>query len=390
MALSRRAFVRNAGLGGVGLWSGTLAPTSVEAAFRGVSAELAADNPVISIGGNTNNYGPGPAALDAIRKLVSPTLGRYPGNKRDLAAAIASYLGVKPENVLLGVGSTEIVRGAVVAFTSPTRPLVVPLPTWEDPGVVARSRKTPVKEVRVDADLKLNLDGMAEAAKGSGFVFLCNPNNPTSTIHPAKAITAFVERVLASSPDTTILIDEAYQDFVVDSSHATAVPLAIQHERVIVTRTLSKAHGMAGLRIGYGIGHPATLKAVDAYRSLLDERNQSMNWLSAAAAIASLKDPAHIDQQRVLNRKAIDLTMATFKAAGCHMGDAQSNFVFVDVHRPAKQFREACAQRGIMIGRDFPPLTTYARISMGTFDEMQRANEVFRSVLAAPPTTPAP
>jgi histidinol-phosphate aminotransferase len=393
MGLSRRTFVRAVGLGGAGVFSDAFASARGREALSSLApdAALAVPEPhaVISIGGNTNNYGPGQAALAAVRDLIGPIVGRYPGNRRELAAALALRYGVKTENVLLGVGSTEIVRGAVIAFTSPSRHLVVASPTWEDPGIVAVQNKARVKAVPVDPALKVDLDAMVEAAEGAGLVYLCNPNNPTATVHPAKSIISFVERVLAKSPQTTILIDEAYQDFVIDPSHATAVPLSMQHERVLVTRTMSKAHGMAGLRLGYGIGHPMTLEAVGAYRSLLlreNERNQSINWLSAAAAIASIKDPANIERQRALNRKAIELTVSTFKAAGCHVGDPQANFIFADVHRPAKDFRAACAEQGVMIGRDFPPLVTYARISMGTFDEMQRANEVFRTVLGSAPT----
>jgi histidinol-phosphate aminotransferase len=165
------------------------------------------------------------------------------------------------------------------------------------------------------------------------------------------------------------------------------VPLAIERERVLVTRTFSKIHGMAGLRVGYAIGSPATLKAVDAYRSLLDPRNQSLNVVSVAAAIAAIKDVVNIDRQRALNRKALELTVRTFKAAGCTVSDSQTNFIFADVRRPAKQFRDACAQHGVHIGRDFPPLSTYARVTMGTFEEMQRANETFRQLLGSAPRT---
>jgi histidinol-phosphate aminotransferase len=343
----------------------------------------AAADPVISIGGNTNNYGPGTAALQAAQRALGPGVGRYPGNRKALVDAIAARLEVKPENVLLGVGSTYVVCGSVIAFTSPTRPVLQAEPTFEDPHLVAAAVKAPVKSIRLDKDLRHDLDAMAAAAKGAGLVYVCNPNNPTATIVSEKAMTAFVEKVLASSPDTAILIDEAYQDFVVDPSFASAVPLAVKHERVVVTRTFSKVHGMAGLRIGYGIGTPATLKAIDAHRNKLDYHPADMNAVSAAAAIAAINDSANIARQRDLNRKAIEMTVRTFKAAGCRVTDSQANFIFADVQRPTKEFRDACAQLGVRIGRDFPPLTTYARISMGTLEEMQRANEVFRQVLGA-------
>jgi len=391
MALSRRAFVGAVGFGGAGIFSSTFVSARGREAFAGLEStavdaalqEREAKRSLITIHANENPYGPSPSALTAARNMVSPIDGRYPGNVKDLTAAIASRLGVKPENVMLGTGSGELVRAAVLAFTSPSRALVQGIPTWENPAAIAAKMKAPVKSVRVDSALKLDLDGMAAAANGAGMVFFCNPNNPTSTIHPAKTVAAFVERVLAASPSTTILIDEAYHDFVVDPAHATAVPLAMEHKQVIVTRTFSKAHGMAGLRVGYAIAHPDTLKAIADYKS------GSVNVLSAAAARASIQDTAHIAKMRDQIRASLEATVQTFKDAGCQASDSQGNFVFVDVKRPAKVFRDACERMGVIIGRDFPPLTNWARITIGTVDEMKVANEVFKKALAEKPQTTA-
>jgi len=187
--------------------------------------------------------------------------------------------------------------------------------------------------------------------------------------------------VLAASPKTTILLDEAYYDFVVDPSYGTGVPLAMKYPRVIVTRTFSKVHGMAGLRVGYAVGHPDTLKSIAAHKS------GDLNVLSAAAAAASIQDTAHLAKQRDQIRASLESTMKTFKDAGCRVSDSQANFILADVKRPAKEFREACARLGVHVGRDFPPLSNWARISIGTTDEMRAANEVFRKVLTAAPTT---
>jgi histidinol-phosphate aminotransferase len=170
---------------------------------------------------------------------------------------------------------------------------------------------------------------------------------------------------------------------VVDPSYATGIPLAMKYPRVIVTRTFSKVHGMAGLRVGYAIGHPDTL------RKIASRMTSDMNLLSMAAAAASIQDSAHIAKQRDTIRKSLEETMQVFKDAGCRVADSQANFLLADVKRPTKEFRDACEKQGVMIGRDFPPLATWARISIGTTEEMKTANEVFRKILAGGKTTTA-
>ena len=389
MSLSRRSFFRTAGAASVGLISSDLIGArgrearvaSIESPTVGFAQPGAQGRRVLKIGSNENAYGPGPAALDAARSMLGPTTGRYPGNVPDLTAAIARQFGVEPQNVLIGTGSGEVIEAAVKAFTSANRPLVSAMPTWENPARTARQIKAAVRDIAVDRDLKLDLAATTAAAKGAGLVFFCNPNNPTGTVHSKSAVTKFVEDVLAASPTTTILLDEAYYDFVVDTSYATGVPLAMKYPRVIVTRTFSKVHGMAGLRVGYAIGHPDTLKAIEPHKT------GELNVVSAAAAGASIQDTAHIAKQRDQIRATLETTVKTFKDAGCRVSDSQANFIFADVKRPAKEFREACERMGVLIGRDFPPLTNWARISIGTADEMRVANDVFKKVLAAPAAT---
>jgi histidinol-phosphate aminotransferase len=383
MALSRRAFFRSAGIAGAGLVATDFITARGREAFAAGQPQPSMQKRLISINANENAYGPGPAALDAVRALVGPSSGRYPMNGPALDAAIAKHFGVDPKNVLVGTGSTEVIKAAVHAFTSANRALVAAMPTWEDPGRVARSLKAPVKDIAVDNDLRIDVAATTAAAKGAGLVFFCNPNNPTGTVHGKAAVTKFVEDVLAASPQTTILLDEAYYDFVVDPSYATGIPLAMKYPRVIVTRTFSKVHGMAGLRVGYAIGHPDTL------RKIASRMTSDMNLLSMAAAAASIQDSAHIAKQRDTIRKSLEETMQVFKDAGCRVADSQANFLLADVKRPTKEFRDACEKQGVMIGRDFPPLATWARISIGTTEEMKTANEVFRKILAGGKTTTA-
>jgi histidinol-phosphate aminotransferase len=383
MPVSRRSFLG-------ALKPATSALPLAFVAARGREAAIAAgalnppplDASAILLDSNENPLGPGPAAMDALTRAFVDA-GRYPSNARpnmaDLRAAIASRVTVKPENVALGAGSWEILRTAVRLYTSSSRHLVTAAPSFENPEKMAEQLGVGVRRVPVDKDGRLDLDQMAQAARWAGLVFLCNPNNPTSTLHPARAIAEFVARVGKESPDTAILIDEAYHDYVTDPAYATAVPLALEHPNVFVARTLSKAYGMAGMRVGYAVGQPRTVENFNRWAITFNQ-----NSLAVAAGIAALGDPAHIDAERARNTEARAYTTRFFTDLGYKVMDSQTNFVFVETGRSAKEFKEACAKRGIMVGRPFPPLETrFARVSIGTIDEMQRAGVVIAEVLGA-------
>jgi histidinol-phosphate aminotransferase len=262
-------------------------------------------------------------------------------------------------------------------FTSPVRPLVAGELTYEECAGYAELIGTPVRSIPLDRALKLDLDAMAETAKGAGVVFLNNPNNPTATLHGPGAIGGFIDRVLTASPDTTILIDEAYHDYVTDPAHRSQVATALQNPRVVVARTFSKAHGMAGLRVGYGIGHPDTIKKLGSW-----EGANAINLAGLVVATASIKDQARLDAERERNTLARRFTTEWFNRAGFACTDSQTNFIFVAIKRPVKEFREACRAEGVLVARDFPPLEkSHVRISIGTLDEMKRAVDVFGKVL---------
>jgi len=342
----------------------------------------------VRISSNENPLGPGQHALDAIVGKF-PEAGRYPFNSTPnegaLVGAVAAKFGVKPDNIVMGAGSGEVLVNAVRAFTSPTRPLVTAWPSFESPHVTAEKIGTPIREIPLDAQLRIDIPKMVAAVKGAGLVFFCNPNNPTATVHGATAVADFVKAVRQQSPETVILLDEAYHDYVTDPSYKTGVELAMSTPNVFVARTFSKAYGMAGLRIGYGIGQDALMKQLRRFKM-----PYNVGVPGIAAAMASLANQAHIDQERARNTEVRTYTVRAFDQMGFKATDSQANFIFVDLKRPARTFRDACAQQGVLVGRDFPPYEkTHCRISIGTMDEMQRAVDVFRKVLGAAPTTTA-
>jgi histidinol-phosphate aminotransferase len=386
MSLSRRAFVRSLGLGGTGTLSGAFIAARGREAGEFEFGAAAADTDAIRISSNENPLGPGKAAVDAITAQFDQT-GRYPFNSRqkdsDLRAAIAKMFSAKGENVVLGAGSGEILRNATRAFTSASAAVVTANPSFATCASTAQQIGSPVKFVELDGNLKLDLDKMAQASVGAGLVFFCNPNNPSATVHGHQAVADFVARVRKESPNTYILIDEAYHDYVTDPAYKTAADIALTTPNVFVARTFSKAYGMAGLRSGYAVGQPDTIKKLARFAMPYNN-----NVMVVAAAIASLNDPAHIAAERDRNTAVRKFTVDFFKNAGYKVADSQTNFLFVNLGRPAKEFRDACAQHNVHVGRDFPPLEkTWSRVSIGTMDEMKKATAVFAKVLGTTTTS---
>lgn len=385
MSLSRRSFVRNIGLGGAGLSAALVIGRGREAmAFEGISLQALQppDDGLIHIDSNENARGPGQSSIEALHRAISPRVGRgYPPDYvGELSRTIATHYNVDADRVIIGSGSGPILEATVRAFCSATRPLVTASPSYASPEGTARRIGAPIKAIPVDRELKLDLNAMAEAAKGAGLVFFCNPNNPTGTAHHLAAVERFVRRVKQESPETAILIDEAYIDYSYDPAVRTAIPLTQELAGVLVARTYSKAHGMAGLRLGYGIGQMATVRAVSQAWNL-----GSMNTLTAAAGITSLRDTAHMEVERAENARVRDFTLQAFKRMGFEASDCHTNCIFVNLGRPASEFREGCRKLGVAVGRDFPPMEkTHSRISLGTLDEMRRAVAVFEKVLGRP------
>ena len=283
-----------------------------------------------------------------------PEAGRYPFNAREqepvLVKALGDKFGVGSDQIVLGPGSGEILTNAVRAFTSPTRPLATPWPTFENPRDTARKIGTEVRAIDLDRNLRLDIDKLVEASKGAGLVFFCNPNNPTATVHGAPAVADFVKRVRAASPDTVILIDEAYHDYVTDPAYKTAMDIAKSTPKVFVTRTFSKAYGMAGLRVGYAVGDKEVIHTLKQYRM-----PYAVSLPAIAAAVTALGNQAHIDQEARRNTSVKAFTVKAFEQMGFKATDSQTNFIFVNINRPAAAFRDACREAGVMVGRDFPP-----------------------------------
>ena len=365
---------------------GLVSAAAIGAAARGpalaspLTGEIRRSGGMLRLGSNENATGLGPAARAAFLAAADEA-NRYPGGVwSTLVDALTSHHRVDRSWIHVTPGSGALLSAATLAYTSASRALVTAPPSFEAPARVAQRTGATVHAVPVTADGRLDLDAMLAKAASAGLIYVCNPNNPTGGGVPGTALTAFAERLKTVAPEARVLVDEAYFEYADEPGYATAVPLAVADPRVFVTRTFSKVFGMAGLRVGYAVGQAETMKALGRYRLAFN-----VNVLGLAAAIASLKDPAGVARERDRNTEARGYTVQVLRELGCRATDSHTNFVFADIQRPAKQFREACEARGIRVGRDFPPYEkTHVRVSIGTLDEMRRAAAVFRAVLGAP------
>lgn len=379
MSLSRRSFVQTMGAGAAGLWIGA----------RGREASLFAQGiqptpgpaPSIILSSNENPLGCHPDVLAGVRGAFSEA-GRYPfATAEEVSELVAKKHGVKRENVLLGSGSTQILRTSTHVFTTKTAGLVAAIPAYEECADYARLMGHPITGVKLGEGLKMDLDAMQQASKGAGLVFYCNPNNPVGTAITGSDTRAYLATLMKASPETTVLVDEAYFEYGTMPGYETMIPLAVDNPRVVVARTFSKCFGMAGLRIGYAIGHKDTIARMAAWDGT---GNISVLGLQGARAALAVPDTWVKDEQK-RNEAARSFTQKWFADRGYTHTDSQTNFIFVDVKRPAREFRDACLKQGVLIGRDFPPYErSHVRISIGTMEEMQKAVQVFEAALAQP------
>ncbi len=375
MKVSRRSFVKTTGIGGSA--AAIMAYDGPRAIARASAMSLPQEERPMLLHNNENPLGPGRRVVEAMREALSNGRGgRYPGSG-GLPEALANAGGIPQDNLMIGNGSTQLLRTCTQVFTSPTKPLVTGAPSYEECTQYANNIGHAVEEVPLDDDMMLDLNAMADASQGAGMVFLNNPNNPTGTLWGAEAVGSFIERVRSESPETMIVVDEAYHDYVTDPSHATQIPRALSDTHVIVARTFSKAHGMAGMRIGWVVAHPDAISKMRRWHMGL-----TLNIPSLLGAATSVLDSERIEEEVARNTAARAYTIDWFKQNGMDATDSQCNFIFARTGMNAQEFRNGCAARNIRVGRNFPPYQeAWARISISTMEDMRAATRVFGEVL---------
>jgi histidinol-phosphate aminotransferase len=354
---SRRAFLQIIGMGAAaGIAAGPAASAAETRRSDGEVSTIRLDN-------NENAYGPSEKVVEAIRRAVSES-NRYPDRyQAELVARIAKLHGVSEEQVVLGAGSTEILRVASCVFLGKDRPLVQALPTYPAIESYARAVGAEVISVPLNNRFQHDLDAMLAHSAGAGLVYICNPNNPSATVIPRSDLESFISRLPASCH---VLIDEAYHDYVVKSSvFASFLDRHLNDDRTIVSRTFSHAYGLAGLRVGYGIASADTAKRMRVFVT-----QESVNTIAARAAIAALDDTAGLRESVKWNADSRQAFRNLATTRSLKPVDSHTNFVMMNTYNPANMLIHHFRQNNILIAPVSLTLDTYIRVSLGRPDEM--------------------
>ena len=369
--LSRRRFSK---LIGTGAAYAALRSTEVKGSWPVLTPGPAN---VVRLSSNENPYGPSPAALKAMTDGFS-LAWRYPDEYADmLAQELARLHGVPVDQVLLGDGSGEILKLCAAAFTGRDKKTVLANPTFEAVARHAGVAGAEVVKIDLAPDYSHDLQKMLAATKDSGnsagLVYICNPNNPTASISPKNEMSDFLAKV---SPATIVLIDEAYHHYVEAKEYESAIPLVKQYPNLIVARTFSKIYGMAGLRCGYCVTQRANIGVMRTHQTW-----DSVNIMALVAALASLKDADHVPRGRKLNAEVKKTACAELDALGYRYIPSHANFMMIDLRREVRPVIDALRNRGVEVGRLFPALPNFMRVTIGTGAEMKSFLTAFREVM---------
>lgn len=331
----------------------------------------------ILINSNENPYGPSPRAVAAITGSEAVAC-RYPDDLYGRAiSSIAQLHQVDRENVVLGCGSTEILRVCDASFVGSDKQLVVAEPTFEAVTYYAKVCRANAMKVPLTPDFRHDLSVMARAsASNTGLVYVCNPNNPTGTINTRAEFANFLAQVPSS---VYVLVDEAYFHFVEDPRYSSVVDMIPQHANLIVTRTFSKVYGMAGMRLGYAVAQKQTIQAM--HRELLFDNG---NAAVLSAAVASIADPDIVPTNKKRLNDTRKWVTAELAKSGYRVIPSHANFFMVDTGGDVKPVIEAFHERKIIVGRKFPSMGNWLRVSVGKPEEMQKFLAAFREIVPAP------
>ncbi len=328
----------------------------------------------VKLASNENPLGPSPLALQALRDAL-PDVHRYPdGSGHRLCRALGERWGVSPEMVILGNGSNELLELAGRCFLMPGDGAVYAAQAFIVYDMVAQVTGA-TKIVVPMREFTHDLEAMrAAVSPRTKVVFVANPNNPTGTAVPARALEAFLESM---PPDVLVILDEAYYEFLPPDLTPDALRFVRAGRLVLILRTFSKIYGLAGLRIGYGIG-PAPLVA------LLHRAREPFNTnsLAQAAAAAALRDEQHVASTRAITEAGRKFLAEQCRSLGLSVVPSVANFLLVDVGRPGPATADALLRHGVIVrpmaGYGFP---THLRISVGTPPENQRCINALKAIL---------
>jgi len=339
-----------------------------------VARELGLDPAgIIKLASNENPLGPSPLAMAAVRRALAQA-NLYPdGNAFYLKQKLAAKFGVTPANLILGNGSNEILELVGHALLAPGAEVVMSQYCFAVYPIVtalfgAKGVVVPAKNHGHDLDAML-----AAITPATRIVFVTNPNNPTGTSVDREALARFVSAVPAG---VLVALDEAYVEFLPEPPDLLPEIRGGVRQNLILLRTFSKIYGLAGLRIGYGIGHPDLIAALEKIRQPFNA-----NLLAQIGALAALDDTKHVERTRRINSRGLKLYTRAFQKLGLEFVPSEVNFILVRVGAGQRVFEEMQKLGVIVRPMDSYQLPEWVRITVGTPKQNARCIEALKTVL---------
>lgn len=373
MKFSRRQWLKSASL-----VSGA-AFLSTATSFPALSAEEVRKfnprplGPMVQLGSNENPYGPSLKVRKAMEEAFD--IGcRYPYSYNpSLQNLIAEKEGVSPEHIVLLAGSTEGLKIAGITYAGAGNEIISGLPTYLSMMTYAETWGANVNWVPLDKDFNYDLAEIEKRVSSkTKLVFLCNPNNPTGKLLPAKEVLDFCESV---SNKTMVFSDEAYCDYIEDPNYPSMTKLVKEGKNIIVSKTMSKVYGIAGIRLGYLVARP------DIAAKLSERVVASTSVMAIEAGKAALMDEEFYQFSLKKNKEARQMIEKTLDSLNLTYLPSQANFIFFHANMDVSELGAKMREKGIIVGRPFPPLNDWCRISTGTLEEVQLFNNALIEVL---------
>ncbi len=367
--MERRAFMHSGLALGVASFTG-VSTSRLHAHSR---SRRGADDGPIKLSSNENALGLCPDARQAVIDGIEHA-NRYPrASKIAVIEALAAKHGVSSDCILLGNGSTEVLQMMVQATASRRSKLIAAEPTFEAVTGYSLPETYEREFVPLDDRLAHDIGRMRELAERSWdpvLAYICNPNNPTGTLTPCSEVDEWIE----SAPENVrFLVDEAYFEYVHDPTYSSCIGWIMDKPNVVVVRTFSKIYGMAGIRLGYGVAHPDTVKHLAQFAA-----DTNTNELALRAGLASLNDEGLVERSVETNRHGVEIVREVLGELELEVLPSHTNFVMHRISGDLQTYIGRMREHGILVGRPFPPMLSYNRLSIGLPEEMETFAETLR------------
>jgi histidinol-phosphate aminotransferase len=327
---------------------------------------------LVKLNTNENPYGPSPRALEAIRTATGESLKLYPDpNAEQLKTAIGKYYAVEARNVFVGNGSDEVLAHIFLALLKHSRPILFPDISYSFYPVYCGLYQVGFETIPLADDFSIRLD---DYAKPNGGIIFPNPNAPTGCL----VALADIERLLQTNPDSVVVIDEAYVDF----GGKSAIPLTARYPNLLVVQTLSKSRSLAGLRVGFAVGHADLIEALERVKNSFN--SYPLDRLAIAGAVAAFEDREYFEQTCKAVIATREKLVGELKALGFEVLPSAANFIFVRHPQHDAQESALALRRRSIIVRHFklPRIEQFLRITVGTDEQCGALVAALKEILS--------